>query len=197
MSKVRLIIEKGSVEIVEQFIEFFKNKDVEFEISLATDESVDYEIADNVSSETATKAASVIQDFAHESLTKKLGEQVSNIFITIGIPAHIRGYNYLREAVRLTIEEPEIINCITKRLYPAIAKRFKTSASKVERAIRHAIDVGWSRGKIENFNNVFGVKVYCDNDKPTNGEFIALVADKMLLKEAELEQEQSEQLHKK
>jgi len=75
----------------------------------------------------------------------------------------------------------DIINSITKKLYPSIAEKFDTSASKVERAIRHAIEVAWNRGKIENINNIFGLTVYSNNEKPTNGEFIALVADKMLL----------------
>ena len=112
---------------------------------------------------------------------KNMEEKITNIFITVGIPAHIKGYQFLREAIKMTIQEPEIINSITKKLYPSIAQRFETSASKVERAIRHAIEVAWNRGKIENINTLFGVKVYSNNEKPTNGEFIALVADKLLL----------------
>ena len=110
-----------------------------------------------------------------------LEEKISNIFITVGIPAHIKGYQFLREAIKMAIDQPEIINSITKKLYPAIAQKFGTSASKVERAIRHAIEVAWNRGKIENINSIFGLKVYTSNDKPTNGEFIALVADKMII----------------
>ena len=113
-----------------------------------------------------------------------LDEKISNIFITVGIPAHIKGYQFLREAIKMAIDNPEIINSITKQLYPSIALRFDTSASKVERAIRHAIEVAWNRGKIENINNLFGIKVYSSNEKPTNGEFIALVADKMLIEGA-------------
>ncbi len=116
--------------------------------------------------------------------TRALEEKITNIFITVGIPAHIKGYQFLREAIKMSIEKPEIINSITKKLYPSIADRFDTSASKVERAIRHAIEVAWNRGKIENINSIFGVKVYSNNEKPTNGEFIALVADKMLLEGA-------------
>lgn len=115
---------------------------------------------------------------------RALEEKISNIFITVGIPAHIKGYQFLREAIKMAIEEPDIINSITKQLYPSIATRFSTSASKVERAIRHAIEVAWNRGKIENINNLFGIKVYDSNEKPTNGEFIALVADKMLVEGA-------------
>lgn len=112
---------------------------------------------------------------------KQLDEKITNIFITVGIPAHIKGYQFLREAIKMAISNPEIINSITKKLYPSIAQKFDTSSSKVERAIRHAIEVAWNRGKIENINSLFGVRVYSDNEKPTNGEFIALVADKMLL----------------
>ncbi len=112
---------------------------------------------------------------------KTLEERITNIFITVGIPAHIKGYQFLREAIKMAIENPDIINSITKKLYPEVAERFSTSPSKVERAIRHAIEVAWNRGKIENINSLFGVRVYSHNEKPTNGEFIALVADKMLL----------------
>ena len=115
---------------------------------------------------------------------KEIEEKITNIFITVGIPAHIKGYQFLREAIKLAMENPDIINSITKKLYPSIAERFETSASKVERAIRHAIEVAWNRGKIENINNVFGLTVYSNNEKPTNGEFIALVADKMLIEGA-------------
>ncbi|MGN0795971.1 MAG: sporulation transcription factor Spo0A [Christensenellales bacterium] len=118
------------------------------------------------------------------STTKLLDEKIANIFISVGIPAHIKGYQFLREAIKMAVETPSIINSITKKLYPSIAKQFETSPSKVERAIRHAIEVSWNRGKIENINNIFGIKVYSANEKPTNGEFIALVADKMLLEGA-------------
>lgn len=116
-----------------------------------------------------------------DKVEKVLEEKISNIFITIGIPAHIKGYQFLREAVKLAIEEPEIIGSITKKLYPTIAERFSTSSSKVERGMRHAIEVAWNRGKIENINNLFGLKIYSSNEKPTNGELIALIADKMLM----------------
>lgn len=112
---------------------------------------------------------------------RSLEEKITNIFITVGIPAHIKGYQFLREAIKLAIDNPDIINSITKKLYPCVAEKFDTSPSKVERAIRHAIEVAWNRGKIENINSLFGVRVYNHNEKPTNGEFIALVADKMLL----------------
>lgn len=117
------------------------------------------------------------------NLGKTLDEKISNIFITVGIPAHIKGYQYLRDGIKLVVENSQKIYSITKCLYPEIAKRFGTTSSKVERAIRHAIEVAWNRGKIENINNLFGTKIYTANEKPTNGEFIALIADKMLLDE--------------
>lgn len=115
---------------------------------------------------------------------KTLDEKITAVFLVIGIPAHIKGYHYLREAIRMVYFEPELINRITKELYPGIAKRFNTSASKVERAIRHSIEVAWTRGKIENINQLFGYNIYSKNDKPTNGEFIALVADKLIMEDA-------------
>ena len=115
---------------------------------------------------------------------KTLDEKITCIFLIIGIPAHIKGYHYLREAVRMVYYEPDLTSRITKELYPGIGRRFNTSASKVERAIRHAIEVAWTRGKIENINQVFGYNIYSKNDKPTNGEFIALVADKLIMDSA-------------
>lgn len=112
---------------------------------------------------------------------KMLDEKISNIFISIGIPAHIKGYQFLREAVKLAVVEPDIIASITKKLYPTIAEKFATSSSKVERGMRHAIEVAWNRGKIENINSLFGLQIYGANDKPTNGELIALIADKMIM----------------
>ena len=113
--------------------------------------------------------------------SREVDERISNIFITVGIPPHIKGYNYLREGVKMTMRTPSIINNITKQLYPQIGKKYDTSASKVERAIRHAIEVAWNRGRIETINTLFGVRAYVGNEKPTNGEFIALVADKMMI----------------
>lgn len=117
-------------------------------------------------------------------MKNSLDEKIANIFISVGIPAHIKGYQFLREAIKMAVDNPEIINSITKKLYPSIAEKFETTPSKVERAIRHAIEVAWNRGKIENINQIFGIKVYSANEKPTNGEFIALVADKMLIEGA-------------
>ena len=110
-----------------------------------------------------------------------LDEKISGIFISIGIPPHIKGYGYLREGIKMAVEEPSIINNVTKQLYPKIAEKFNTTASKVERAIRHSIEVAWNRQRVDAINAVFCVRVYIGTDKPTNSEFIALVADKLIL----------------
>ena len=128
-----------------------------------------------------SRICEVLNNGRGQNENKQLDEKISNIFISIGIPAHIKGYQFLREAVKLAVEEPEIIGSITKKLYPTIAERFETSSSKVERGMRHAIEVAWNRGKIENINNIFGLKIYNRNEKPTNGELIALIADKMIM----------------
>ncbi len=112
-----------------------------------------------------------------------IDEKLASLFLTIGIPAHIKGYSFLREAVKMVIENPDVINRITKELYPGIGKHFNTSASKVERAIRHAIEVAWSRGRIDTLNKAFGCRVATKEDKPTNGEFIAMIADKLALEQ--------------
>lgn len=110
-----------------------------------------------------------------------LEEKISDIFISIGIPPHIKGYAYLREGIKMTVKQPRIINNVTKELYPGVAEIYKTTSSKVERAIRHAIEVAWNRGRIDAINAVFGTRVYLGSEKPTNSEFIALVADKLIL----------------
>ena len=125
------------------------------------------------------------QTVKESAMTKRkpasIDEKISEIFISIGIPPHIKGYAYLREGIKMTIDKPYIINSVTKELYPSIAKSFDTTASKVERAIRHAIEVAWNRGRIEAINAIFGARIYLGSEKPTNSEFIALVADKLIL----------------
>ena len=108
-----------------------------------------------------------------------LDDQLSNLFLALGIPAHIKGYQFLREAVKLTVANPAMIGAITKELYPAIAHKFASTPSKVERAIRHAIEVAWNRGRVDILNQRFGCEVAFPGEKPTNGEFIALIADKL------------------
>jgi len=97
----------------------------------------------------------------------------------IGIPAHIKGYTYLREAIMLVIEDNDLMNSITRKLYPSVAKTYNTSSSRVERSIRHAIKIAWARGDTETLNRIFGFTINQAKGKPTNGEFIALIADKL------------------
>lgn len=109
--------------------------------------------------------------------TEDLEVVVTDFIHEIGVPAHIKGYGYLRDAIIMVVEDPEMINSITKILYPAIAKKYQTIPSRVERAIRHAIEVAWSRGKIETLHGIFGDTINLGKGKPTNSEFIALIAD--------------------
>lgn len=113
-----------------------------------------------------------------------LDERIANIFLSMGIPAHIKGYHFLREAIKMVVYDRDKINAITKDLYPSVAQKFGTSSSKVERAIRHAIDVAWNRGQMENINMLFGSRLYVRHDKPTNGEFIAMIADRLAIEQS-------------
>ncbi len=114
---------------------------------------------------------------------RSLEAEITNIIHEIGVPAHIKGYLYLREAIIRVVENIELLSAVTKELYPSIAKKFNTTSSRVERAIRHAIEVAWSRGKVDTINNLFGYTVNNDRGKPTNSEFIAMVADKLRLEQ--------------
>lgn len=107
---------------------------------------------------------------------------ITDIIHDIGVPAHIKGYNYLREAIGLCIKDDEFINSITKLLYPTVAKNFSTTSSRVERAIRHAIEVAWNRGREEILTDIFGYTIDTNKGKPTNGEFIAMISDSIKLK---------------
>jgi two-component system response regulator (stage 0 sporulation protein A) len=109
-------------------------------------------------------------------------QDVTNIIHELGIPAHIKGYQYIREGIIMAIQDVNMMNYITKLLYPTIAKKYKTTSSSVERAIRHAIEVAWTRGRIEILEEMFGYSVQDGRGKPTNSEFIALIADKLRLK---------------
>ncbi len=113
--------------------------------------------------------------------TFNLETTVTNILHDIGVPAHIRGYHYMRTAIMMSVENMEILNYITKELYPAIAEETNTTSSRVERAIRHAIEVAWSRGKLDAKDDIFGYTISINKGKPTNSEFIAIIADKIRL----------------
>ena len=116
-----------------------------------------------------------------EEERKPLETRVTDMIHEIGIPAHIKGYHYLRDAIIMAVEDMDILNAITKILYPTVAKKHQTTASRVERAIRHAIEVAWSRGKLDVLDELFGYTVSNGKGKPTNSEFIALVADTIRL----------------
>ena len=110
-----------------------------------------------------------------------LETRVTNIIHEIGVPAHIKGYQYIREAIIMTVKNMDIINSITKELYPTVAKRYNTTPSRVERAIRHAIEVAWDRGDTDVLNGFFGYTIASGKGKPTNSEFIAMIADRLRL----------------
>jgi two-component system response regulator (stage 0 sporulation protein A) len=112
---------------------------------------------------------------------KNLEMEVTSIMHDIGIPAHIKGYQYLRDSIMMVVKNIEVINSITKQLYPTIAREYNTTPSRVERAIRHAIEVAWSRGQMETIDQLFGYTIHNGKGKPTNSEFIAMIADKLRL----------------
>ncbi len=116
-----------------------------------------------------------------EYMERNLETDVTNIIHEVGVPAHIKGYQYLRDAIIMSVSDMEMLNSITKILYPTIAKRHQTTPSRVERAIRHAIEVAWSRGKMDTIDELFGYTINNGKGKPTNSEFIALIADKIRL----------------
>ncbi len=118
---------------------------------------------------------------SREQLELNLESEVTNIIHEIGVPAHIKGYQYLREAIIMSVNDIDMLNSITKILYPTIAKKYQTTSSRVERAIRHAIEVAWSRGKMDTIDALFGYTINNGKGKPTNSEFIALIADKIRL----------------
>ncbi|MCL1802209.1 MAG: sporulation transcription factor Spo0A [Eubacteriaceae bacterium] len=110
---------------------------------------------------------------------------ITSMLHEIGVPAHIKGYTYMRDAIKLVLDEPEMLGGITKELYPAIAKKYSTTPSRVERAIRHAIEVAWARGRVETIDLIFGYTIDQNKGKPTNSEFIAMIADKIRLQVGE------------
>ncbi len=119
--------------------------------------------------------------FETEPTSPGLRVQVTEILHQIGVPAHIKGYHYLRDSIIMAIEDPEVINAVTKQLYPSVAKRYSTTSSRVERAIRHAIEVAWDRGDVDVLNSYFGYTIHNTRGKPTNSEFIAMISDKLCL----------------
>ena len=136
----------------------------------------DYMDAGPLPSVSSASAGAGVSDTDRE---RSLEADITNIIHEIGVPAHIKGYQYLREAITMVVNNIELLSGITKELYPGIARKFNTTPSRVERAIRHAIEVAWSRGRVDTINKLFGYTVHDEKGKPTNGEFIAMVADKL------------------
>ena len=122
-----------------------------------------------------------VSEPTEEDRTPDIETQVTKIIHQIGVPAHIKGYQYLRTAILLTVKDSDIINSVTKILYPSVAKKYQTTTSRVERAIRHAIEVAWDRGDVDTLNSYFGYTIQNNRGKPTNSEFIAMIADNLRL----------------
>ena len=142
----------------------------------------EFQIMITVPSGKAQVQRSTVQEQPKEKeVNHNLEQDVTDMIHEIGVPAHIKGYQYLREAIMMSVDDPAMISSITKILYPTIAKRFQTTPSRVERAIRHAIEVAWSRGKMETLDALFGYTIDTGKGKPTNSEFIALIADRIRL----------------
>ena len=142
----------------------------------------EFQIMITVPSAKGNSAPKTVQEVQKPNVAvRDLEQDVTNMIHEIGVPAHIKGYQYLREAIMMSVEDPGMISSITKILYPTIAKRFQTTPSRVERAIRHAIEVAWSRGRMETLDALFGYTIDTGKGKPTNSEFIALIADRIRL----------------
>lgn len=138
-----------------------------------------YQLTGTEEDDNKMQYAKAIRNGEQEDSKKLLEIQITNIIHEIGVPAHIKGYHFLRQAIMLVVDDLDLLSAVTKELYPAVAKANNTTPSRVERAIRHAIEVAWNRGKLETINELFGYTVQNDKGKPTNSEFIAIIADKL------------------
>lgn len=156
-------------EKVHKILDDLLNTNKEFQIMITVPSS-------NEAKRTESSKTAVISEPVRD-----LEQDVTDMIHEIGVPAHIKGYQYLREAIMMSVEDSTMISSITKILYPTIAKRFQTTPSRVERAIRHAIEVAWSRGRMETLDSLFGYTIDNSKGKPTNSEFIALIADRIRL----------------
>lgn len=170
VGEIVLIVSEGQVEFLREYKEL---KDVKFLVGNYSKETFIETLCER---KTPPVSTSVNEMDAHQ-----LEVVVTNLIHEIGVPAHIKGYQYLRSAIIMAVNDMDILNSITKQLYPSIAKIHKTTPSRVERAIRHAIEVAWGRGKVEIIDDLFGYTINAGKGKPTNSEFIALIADKIRL----------------
>lgn len=182
-------------EKMHRIIDELMKQDKEFQIMITVSssekagDSGEKEIEVKWSGESALQAASIPQATVNgtpavleSAPVYDLETDVTDMIHEIGVPAHIKGYQYLREAIMLSVKDMEMLNSITKLLYPSIAAKYQTTPSRVERAIRHAIEVAWSRGRMETLDALFGYTINTGKGKPTNSEFIALITDKLRLK---------------
>lgn len=167
MEQLSLVSTKDNREVY-RILNDLMNQDKEFQIMITVP--------------SAEKKRSTTQVVEEKQIVHDLEQDVTNMIHDIGVPAHIKGYQYLREAIMMSVNDQSMISSITKLLYPTIAKRFQTTPSRVERAIRHAIEVAWSRGRMETLDTLFGYTINTGKGKPTNSEFIALIADKIRLR---------------
>ncbi len=142
----------------------------------------DFSLISHLESVIKLRRANLAKKKESSTLSPDVEAQVTKIIHQIGVPAHIKGYQYLRCAILMTIADTELINSVTKVLYPTVAKRYQTTTSRVERAIRHAIEVAWDRGDVDTLNSYFGYTIQNSRGKPTNSEFIAMIADNLRLK---------------
>jgi two-component system response regulator (stage 0 sporulation protein A) len=175
MSENNVIATQDNQQIYKLLTELF-HQDKEFQIMITTIPS-----GKKVTSEYTKQENITPIQVKENQKTRDLEKDVTDMIHELGVPAHIKGYQYLREAIMMAVEDIEMLNSITKILYPTIAKKFQTTPSRVERAIRHAIEVAWSRGKMETLDALFGYTINTGKGKPTNSEFIALIADRIRL----------------
>lgn len=169
MEQINLTTTKDT-EKVYKILGDLMNMDREFQIMITVPSG-------RQNTETVLKKA----DFTGKIPSYNLEKDVTDMIHEVGVPAHIKGYQYLREAIMMSVEDAEMLGSITKILYPTIARKYQTTSSRVERAIRHAIEVAWNRGRMETLDAMFGYTINTGKGKPTNSEFIALIADKIRL----------------
>jgi len=166
------VLTKDDNEKVFELLSKLLHEDKEFQIMITVPSAREQKQITSERKSTETEKAQEVHD---------LEKDVTEMIHEIGVPAHIKGYQYLREAIMMSVEDVEMLNSITKVLYPTIAKRFQTTPSRVERAIRHGIEVAWARGRSETLEGLFGYTISAGKGKPTNSEFIALIADRIRL----------------
>ncbi|MBR0423692.1 MAG: sporulation transcription factor Spo0A [Clostridia bacterium] len=162
-------------EVMSAGASYFMIKPINYSDIIEKILQINYKSQLNYSKEQNSKE---IMDYRNNS---NMEVKITEILHQIGVPAHIKGYHYLRNSIMMSIENPEIINSVTKQLYPSVAHNFETTSSRVERAIRHAIEVAWDRGDIDILNSYFGYTIHNSRGKPTNSEFIAMISDRLRL----------------